>query len=123
MATSLLIKGENMQNKAVGTMGEQAATEFLKSKKYLILHVNYATPIGEIDIIAKQKNTIVFVEVKKRSSLVFGRASEAVNKHKQRKIRQVALYYLKNQKQLNENVRFDVIEVYDNGINHIENAF
>ena len=112
-----------MQTKALGAFGEQATAQFLKNKNYVILHANYKTPLGEIDLIAKQKNMLVFVEVKTRTSTDFGRASEAVNKHKQQKIKQVALWYLKKHKQLDEQVRFDVVEVYENGFNHIENAF
>lgn len=112
-----------MQKKALGVLGEQAAAQFLKEKNYVVLHANYQTMLGEIDLIAKQKNVIVFVEVKTRTSTDFGRASEAVNKHKQQKIKQVAQWYLKKHKQLDEMVRFDVVEVYENGFNHIENAF
>ena len=79
--------------------------------------------ITEAYLTAKDKDYLVFVEVKFRNTRMFGRASEAVDKRKQHKIRQVALLYLKQKRQLESNVRFDVVEVYDNEINHIENAF
>lgn len=115
-------------NKKTGDIGEQLATEFLKKKKYKILERNFKNKIGEIDIIARLKKQIVFVEVKTRSSLQFGNPSEAVNSHKQYKIRQVAECYLMQKKIEDSDIRFDVIEVLeeDNGykvVNHLENAF
>ncbi len=111
-------------NKAIGTIGESRACQYLKNRKYKILMQNYKNKIGEIDIIARQKKTIVFIEVKTRQTLAFGRPSEAVNLIKQQKIRNTAMCYL-IQNCLNESpVRFDVIEVIgENEINHIENAF
>ena len=112
-----------MKNIINGQIGEELATELLKKKSYKILQRNYKNVLGEIDIIAKDKDYLLFVEVKFRNTRMFGRASEAVDKRKQHKIRQVALLYLKQKRQLESNVRFDVVEVYDNEINHIENAF
>lgn len=112
-----------MQKIAFGTLGEQRATQFLKEKKYQILQNNYENVLGEIDIIAKDDKYVVFVEVKTRTSSAFGRASEAVGVAKRRKLRQVALLYMKKNKLLDSSVRFDVIEVYEDEINHIENAF
>lgn len=112
-----------MQTKSFGFWGEQKATQYLIDKKYKILQNNYKNVLGEIDIIAKKDNYVIFVEVKTRTSKQFGNASEAVTIFKQRKIRQVALFYMKKNKLLDSDVRFDVIEVYDKEINHIENAF
>lgn len=103
--------------------GEILARKYLEQNNYKILKTNYKNKIGEIDIIAKDKNYVVFVEVKTRTSEKYGRASEAVDKHKQHKIRNVATVYLMQQKLLEGQVRFDVIEVYDESINHIKNAF
>ena len=110
-------------NKIVGNAGEIIAQNFLKKKKYKILETNYSNAIGEIDIIALQKNVIVFVEVKTRSSNEFGRPCEAVTLYKQNKIRTVASYYLMIKGWSERDVRFDVIEVLDDEINQIENAF
>lgn len=112
-----------MQHIAFGTRGEQRATQFLKEKGYIILQNNYKNILGEIDIIAKKDGHTIFVEVKTRASSAFGRASEAVGAFKRKKLRQVALLYMKKNKLLDSFVQFDVIEVYDNQINHIENAF
>ena len=110
-------------NKIVGNAGEIQAQNFLKKNKYKILATNYACALGEIDIIAQQKDVIVFVEVKTRSSNEFGRPCEAVTPYKQNKIRTVASYYLMLKGWSERNVRFDVIEVLDDEINQIENAF
>ena len=112
-----------MKNIFTGLAGEIKARKFLKKKKYKLIETNYRTQFGEIDIIALDKNYLVFVEVKTRTTTVYGRASEAVNINKQKHIKNVALFYLKQNNLLESNVRFDVIEVYDNEINHIENAF
>lgn len=110
-------------NKINGTIGEIDAVQYLKNKKYQIIATNYRNRIGEIDIIAKDENTLVFVEVKRRATLAFGRPCEAVDFRKQQKIRKVAELYLLTTKQYYADVRFDVIEILGDEINHIENAF
>ena len=112
-----------MNTKVLGSKGEFFAKEFLKKKGYKILEINFTNNIGEIDIIAKHKETIVFVEAKARSTFKFGLPSEAVSFSKQNKIRTVALAYLKSTKNLESSVRFDVIEICGEQIRHIENAF
>ncbi len=106
-----------------GTKGELLAINYLKKIKYNIIETNYKNKLGEIDIIAKINNTIVFVEVKERETSLFGRPCEAVDYVKQNKIRNVATLYLIKNKLMDSLVRFDVIEVIDNKINHIINAF
>lgn len=111
-------------NKVEGLIGEFNATDYLKNKKFKILEQNHKNRLGEIDIIAERKNMIIFVEVKARSTLKFGRPSEAVDFRKQQKLRSVANLYLLQHQMMNRQCRFDVIEVIgDNEINHIENAF
>ena len=110
-------------NKVVGSKGEMEAKKFLQKNKYKILEMNYTCKLGEIDIVAKDKDVIVFVEVKARSSLQYGTPAEAVTPYKQNKIRAVAKYYLMVQDAFDSDVRFDVIEVNDDVINHIQNAF
>lgn len=111
------------QHKRQGNIGEALAIDFLKQKSYQILETNFLNKLGEIDIIAKHNNVIVFVEVKHRTSLKFGAPRESVTASKQRNIRLVALSYLKMHKQLDSFCRFDVIEVIDGTIEHILNAF
>lgn len=113
-----------MNTKILGTSGEGKAAKYLMLKGYEILETNFSNKVGEIDIIAKDKNYIVFVEVKTRTSKLFGLPCEAVNFRKQQKIRQVSLSYMKAHGILNRvQSRFDVIEVIGEDIRHIENAF
>lgn len=115
-----------MQKNIFGKKNEIIAKNYLKKKKYKILECNYKNKVGEIDIIAKEKNYIVFVEVKARTSGAFGNPAEAVDEHKQEKIRKVAALYLLQLKQPNANCRFDVISILGNEdyeINHIVDAF
>ncbi|MGD9279831.1 MAG: YraN family protein, partial [Desulfobacterales bacterium] len=76
-----------------GEQGEALAARRLKKAGYKIIETNYRTRLGEIDIIAKDKDTIVFVEVKSRRSVYFGNPKQAVTLQKQKKISLVALYY------------------------------
>ena len=110
-------------NKVTGDSGEQLAKEYLKKNGFQILKTNYKTNIGEIDIIAKQKDFVVFVEVKTRKNDYFGLPREAVNSFKQQKIRQVATQYIKFNKLFDVCCRFDVIEILGDKITHIENCF
>ena len=88
-----------MHNKRqTGTTGEELASGFLKKQGYGITEKNYRTKFGEIDIIAVHRKTVVFVEVKMRTSDLFGTPGEAVNTAKLNKIRKVASYYLEKKK-------------------------
>lgn len=110
-----------------GEKGESIAVNCLKKQGYRIIELNYRTKLGEIDIIAKQGGSLVFIEVKARKSSRFGRPELAVTPKKQRKISMVALYYLKSTKQSNAKARFDVVAINstDDGpnIKIIKNAF
>ena len=112
-----------MRNKIEGAGGEMMATSFLEDKNYKILEMNYSNVVGEIDIIAQNKKVIVFVEVKRRASNKYGRPAEAVDARKQRKIRKMAEMYLASKGKDLADVRFDVVEILDDEITHIENAF
>lgn len=103
--------GNGIYNKITGKCGENAVASYLKKMGYKILERNYRNKIGEIDIIAKNKENLVFVEVKTRSSDKFGTPAEAVTYYKKQKIVNAAKYYLmKNPTELN--IRFDIAEVY-----------
>ena len=110
-----------------GKESESLAVRYLKKNGYKIIEHNYRNKIGEIDIIAKEKGTLVFVEVKARKTHVFGNPKWAVTPKKQRKISMVALYYLKATKQTHVKARFDVVALSsakDNfQIEIIKNAF
>jgi putative endonuclease len=99
------------QRQQFGTQSESLAARQLKKKGYKILEQNYRTKLGEIDIIAKDKKTIVFVEVKARRSSHFGNPKWAVTLKKQKKISMVALYYLKTTNQSQARARFDVVSI------------
>ena len=102
---------EKFYNKITGECGEDVAASLLKKKGYKILERNHKNKIGEIDIIARQKDTLVFVEVKTRSNEKFGIPAEAVTYYKKQKIVNAARYYLMDN-QTDLNIRFDIIEVY-----------
>lgn len=100
-------------NQELGELGEKLAKKFLEERDYKIICQNFQSRQGEIDIIAKDKEeTIVFVEVKTRTSLEFGNPSEAVNSEKINHILKTAKYFLHINKISNSNIRFDVIEVF-----------
>ena len=114
-----------MKEKAtdIGKKHELEAANYLKSLNYKILEINFKVlPIGEIDIIAKDKNTFVFIEVKYRKSKLFGTPAEFVTKTKQSKIIKTALCYLKKNR-IKADFRFDVVSICGNEIEHIPNAF
>lgn len=110
-----------------GRKSESIAADCLKKQGYSILELNYRTKLGEIDIIAKDKDTIVFVEVKARKSNSFGNPKFAVTYKKQKKISMVALCYLKSTKQSNSKARFDVVSIISGkgslDLEIIKNAF
>ena len=110
-----------------GKESESLAVKHLKKNGYKILEQNHRNKIGEIDIIAKERGTLVFVEVKARKTHVFGNPKWAVTPKKQRKISMVALHYLKATKQTHVKARFDVVALSlttDNPqIEIIKNAF
>lgn len=114
-------------NKTTGETGEFAAVSFLKKNGYKILETNYRCAIGEIDVIAREKDDLVFVEVKTRKSGEMGYPEEAVGIKKQKKMSQLALWYLQNEAINNVNARFDVVAVtvseIKNEIRLIKNAF
>ncbi|GMQ79851.1 MAG: YraN family protein [Thermodesulfobacteriota bacterium] len=110
-----------------GKESESLAVRYLKKNGYKILEQNYRNKLGEIDIIAKEKGSLVFVEVKAGRTHFFGNPKWAVTPKKQRKISMVALYYLKATKQTHVKARFDVVALSsakDNPqIEIIKNAF
>lgn len=96
----------------IGKYGEMIATRYLQKQNYKIIEKNFYCKQGEIDIISKKDEYIVFIEVKTRTNYAFGSPSEAVDNLKQKHIYKSARYYLYKTKQLEAFVRFDVIEVY-----------
>jgi len=113
----------------LGTKGEKRAAKFLKRKGYKIIQRNYRCKLGEIDIIARQSDTIVFVEVKTRQTKDFGAPQDAITAAKKNHISKVALCYIKDKNLMGQSCRFDVVAVDFSPqsrkpkIDHIENAF
>lgn len=113
----------------LGVRGEQAAARFLKRKRYQIVGRSERDRIGEIDLVAVDGKTIVFVEVKTRTSHDRGHPAEAVDQNKQRRLTRVALSYLRRHDLLEYPARFDVVAVtWPEGekhptIEHFLNAF
>ena len=85
-----------MDKKIIGQKGEDLATNFLKNLGYQVLAKNYRTQLGEIDIIAQEKNELVIVEVKTRKTSDFGYPEEFVDQSKIQKIKKTALNFLSN---------------------------
>jgi putative endonuclease len=116
-----------VKTKTLGEKGENIAAAFLKKKGYNILFRNYKCSFGEIDIIAKHKKTLSFIEVKTRSTKKYGLPQEAVTPAKQAKISRVALEFVQRYKMENRVARFDVVSVQslNDGyeVDLIENAF
>lgn len=112
---------------ATGKEGEKLAADFLKKNGYRIIDKNFRCPLGEIDIVAREKGTIVFVEVKTRKSSKLGYPEQAVGIRKQKKMSQLALWYLQKRKLADISARFDVVAITmlpsGNEIKLIKNAF
>jgi putative endonuclease len=96
---------------SLGKKGEDLAIAQLRALKYKILERNFKCALGEIDIIAREKDTLVFVEVKTRRTRDFGGPAAAVNARKQRQLSRVALTYLNLKKLPQMPARFDVVAV------------
>ena len=114
-----------MKNKrATGADYEKKAAAYLESKGYEILEFNFHCRMGEIDLVAKDGEYLVFVEVKYRTTTQKGYAAEAVNYGKQRKICKVADYYRGLHKiGSGVGIRYDVVAIQENKIEWIQNAF
>lgn len=112
-----------MNKRSVGFKGEDLAVEYLEEQGITILETNYFTKVGEIDIIARDGDTTVFIEVKYRKDLKMGRPYEAVNYPKQSRIMRTAMLYAQKNNLHNKPLRFDVIEIVENQVTWIKNAF
>ena len=117
-----------MKRQELGSKGEKLAKDFLKKKGYKIRESNYRCREGEIDIVARKKDCLVFVEVRTKSSTGFGSPEESVTFAKREKLIASALTYMSEHQDLPESWRIDfvAVELERNGkakrIEHIENA-
>ena len=115
------------QNLYLGKSGEELAVDLLAEIGYKIIARNYKTRLSEIDIIATDKDTICFIEVKSRSQDRFGMPQESISRHKQRQVAKTALMFLKQRNLLGKKARFDVVSVLygdcEPKLDLIKNAF
>lgn len=112
-----------MNTKQIGDLGEELTCAYVKEKGMKILARNFRFGKEEIDIIAEDRGTVVFIEVKARSGVRYGQPDEAVTKFKQRSVIRAAVGYLKINNLLNRSVRFDVSSILEDNIKYIKNAF
>lgn len=98
-------------NITLGKSGENIAARFLRKNGYKILDANFRTKIGEIDIVAQEQGYICFIEVKTRQGTSFGCPEEAITPRKIRKLSQMALWYLKANRLMDQPCRFDVVSI------------
>ena len=116
-----------MQNdkRNLGKEKETIAASYLQEKGYKILELNYQIRQAEIDIVAYDKETLVFIEVKYRKNNSAGNPLEAITLNKQRRICKAALFYM-NQHRIDpytSSIRFDAVGILGDEIYHLENAF
>lgn len=114
-------------NILLGKLGEDAAVNLLKEEGYKIIARNYKSKLGEIDIVAQDRDTFCFIEVKTRQNDSFGAPLESVALRKQRQISKAALLFLKEQNLFHKKARFDVVSIINTQekprIELIKNAF
>ena len=101
----------SQQRQALGAWGEEQAVAYLRARGIKILKRNYRTPVGEIDIVAREKKLLLFIEVKTRRGTAFGTPQEAVGYRKQQQIIRTAHWYLAREKTRGLQPRFDVLAV------------
>lgn len=98
-----------MKRRNTGLRGEKLAQDFIKKKGYHILETNYRCPEGEINIVARHKDSLVFIEVRTKTSLNFGSPEESITPVKKERIRTTAAHYLQNHHNLPPQWRIDMV--------------
>lgn len=113
-----------ISTRQLGKIGEDIAERYLKNKGYKILEKNYGVKGGEIDIVACDGDCLVFVEVKYRTTSYMDYGFKSVdNKKRQRIIKTAKKYLLEKELEWDREMRFDVIDIFENEITHYEGAF
>ena len=100
-----------MKRRDTGILGEQLACEFLGINGYQVIETNYRCPGGEIDIVARQRDTLVFIEVRTKTSRQFGGPEESITPVKMERLRTVAAHYGQHHENLPEARRIDVVAI------------
>ncbi len=101
----------SMKRRDVGTLGEKLARDFLERNGYHILETNYRCPRGEVDIIARYEDTLVFIEVRTKKSLQFGSPEESITPVKMERLRAIAAHYGQTHDNLPPSWRIDVVAI------------
>ena len=122
-----LRRGRGLSNRRTGAWGEELALRYLTQRGYKLVERNYRTRYGELDLILRHDDTLVFVEVKLRRGVGFGDPLEAVTPRKQAAVRTLAQRYLSERKPDFDAIRFDVVGILvgdgTRRIVHVEDAF
>jgi putative endonuclease len=115
--------GRGASTSARGKRGEDRACQYLRALGYRIVERNFRCKLGELDIIAQDGSTLIFTEVRSRTDSRHGTPLETVTWLKQRRIAQVASYYLSVRQPRFETCRFDVVGITGDAIEHVKDAF
>ncbi len=100
-----------MKRRDTGALGEKLAKDFLKKKGYRIIETNYRCPEGEIDIVARQKDSLVFIEVRTKTSREFGSPEESITPTKMKRLRATAARFRQTHDNLPPSWRIDVVAI------------
>ena len=114
---------ERRSTRSKGRQGEEIAVEYLKNNGYRIVEKNYRNCFGEIDVVAQEGATVVFVEVKTKNTPCYDHPAAAVDLRKQQRLCKVAATYIIKKRLTHHPVRFDVVSIYGEKIEVIKNAF
>jgi putative endonuclease len=106
-----------------GRAAEEAARAHLESKGFALLQANYRTKLGEVDLVMKDDDAVVFVEVRRRKSAAYGRPEETVRSRKQGRVIKAAIEFIKENNLAGVPLRCDVVSVTPDGLTHFKNAF
>lgn len=108
-----------MNRREIGNVGERIACNFLANNGYKIIETNYRCRAGEIDIVARHKETLVFVEVRTKKSFYFGTPEESITPLKMEHLRAAAVHYEQNHPDLPPEWRIDVVAIQMNSSGHV----
>ncbi|MBD0253299.1 MAG: YraN family protein [Rubrobacter sp.] len=126
-APSQLRRGRRLTSQSSGAWGENLALRYLTRRGYTLVERNYRTRYGEIDLIVRKDDALVFVEVKLRRGTGFGDPLEAVTLRKQSAIRSLATHYISDRNPTFDTLRFDAIGILASAdkvrIRHVQDAF
>ncbi len=108
-----------MKRRETGILGEKLACDFLGKNGYRIIERNFRCPGGEVDIVAQQQDTLVFVEVRTKRSRRFGSPEESITPTKMEHMRNAAVFYWQNHSNLPESWRIDVVAIQMDNRGHV----